>query len=55
MYINFQQNLLGRSIKTVHINIIAKNRKLHKFATTNNKFEKNNYVRHASLYNVYVY
>ena len=34
MYINFQQNWV-RSVKTVHTNIVATNRKLNKFATTN--------------------
>ena len=33
MYINFQQNRFSRSVKTVHINLFAKNHKLHKFAT----------------------
>ena len=32
MYINFQQNRVSRSFKTVHTNIFANNRKLHKFA-----------------------
>ena len=49
MYINFQQHLVGRSIKTVHTNLFEKNLKLHKFATTNSKFEKIDYFRHASL------
>ena len=40
MYINFQQNWVSRSVKTVHTNLFANNRKLHKFATTNNNFEK---------------
>ena len=35
MYIDFPQNLVSRSIKTVHTNLFAKNRKLHKFATCN--------------------
>ena len=35
MYINFQQNRFSRSDKAVHINLFAKNHKLHKFATTN--------------------
>ena len=39
MYINFQQNRDSRSVKTVHTNLIAKNCKLHKFATTNINFE----------------
>ena len=41
MYINFQQTLVSRSVQTVHTNIIANNRNLHKFATTNSNFEKN--------------
>ena len=41
MYINFQQNQVSRSVKTVHINLFAKNRKSPKFATTNSNFEKN--------------
>ena len=34
MYINFQQILVSRSVQTVHTNIFANNRNLHKFATT---------------------
>ena len=33
MYINFQQNRVSRSVKNVHTNLFAKNRKLDKFAT----------------------
>ena len=56
MYINFQQNQVSRSLKTVHINIFANNRKLHKIATTNSNIEnKNDYFRNASSYNVRVY
>ena len=33
LYINFQQNWVSRSVKTVHTNLFANNRKLHKFAT----------------------
>ena len=40
MYINFQQNQVCRSVKTVHTNLFAKRRKLHKFATTNSIFFK---------------
>ena len=55
MYINFQQNRVSRSVKTVHTNIFANNRKLHKFATTNSNFEKKiDYFRHASSCNVHV-
>ena len=39
MYINFPQNRVNRSVKTVRTNIFAKNGKLHKFATTNSNFE----------------
>ena len=40
MYINFQQTRVSRSVQTVHTNIFAKYRNLHKFATTNSNFEK---------------
>ena len=40
MYINFQQSRVSRSVKTVHTNLFANNRKLHKFATTNSNFDK---------------
>ena len=55
MYINFQQTLVSRSVQTVHTNIFANNRNLHKFATTNSNFEKKRLFRHASSYNVHVY
>ena len=35
LYINFQQNQVSRSVKTVHTNLFAKICKLHKFATCN--------------------
>ena len=35
MHLNFQQNWVSRSVKTVHTNLFAQYRKLHKFATTN--------------------
>ena len=35
MYINFQQNRVSRSVKTVHTNLFAKICKLHQFATCN--------------------
>ena len=41
MHINFQQNRVNRSVKTVHTNLFVQYRKLHKFATTNSNFEKN--------------
>ena len=40
MYINFQQNRVSRSLKSVHTNLFEKNCKLHKFATTNSNFAK---------------
>ena len=48
MYINFHQNRVSRSVKTVHINLCAENCKWHKFATTNSNFEIVDYSRHAS-------
>ena len=38
--IDFQQNRVCRSVKTVHTNLFAQYRKLHKFATINSNFEK---------------
>ena len=55
MYINFWQNRVSRSVKTVRTNIFAKNGKWHKFATINSNFEKINSFKNASSYNVYVY
>ena len=40
MYIDFQQNRVCRSVKTVHTNLFAQYRKLHKFAATNINLEK---------------
>ena len=48
MYINFQQTRVSRSVQTVHTKYIANNRNLHKFATININFVKNNVFRHAS-------
>ena len=33
MHINFQQNRVNRTVKTMHTNLFAKNCKLHKFVT----------------------
>ena len=44
MYINFQQTRVSRSVQTVHTNIFANNRNLHKCATTNSNFEKKMYL-----------
>ena len=54
MYINFQQTRVSRSVQTVHTNIFAKNRKLHKFATTNSNFEKKMYLD-MHHYKTYMY
>ena len=47
MYIDFQQNRLSRSVKTLHTNLFAKNCKLHKFATSNKNFRKTKPLRYA--------
>ena len=39
MHSNFQQNRVSRSVKTVHTNLLAKQRKLHIFATCNSNLE----------------
>ena len=54
MYNNFHQNLVSRSIITVHTNLFAKKSQMHKFATTNSKFEKIYYVKHAILQYMYI-
>ena len=48
MYINFQQNRVSRSVKSVDSKLFAKYRKLHKSATTNSNFAKIDRFRHAS-------
>ena len=52
--INFQQTQVSRLVQTVHTNIFANNRKLHKFATTNNNLKTKQLFRNASSYNVHV-
>ena len=54
MYMIFQQIRVSRSVKLVFTNIFANNCKLHKVAPTNSNFERNDYFRHASSYNVHV-
>ena len=54
MYITLQQNRVSRSVKTVYTNLCTKYCKLHIFATTISNFEKFDYFRHASSYNVHV-
>ena len=48
MYINFQQNQVSRSAKSVDTKLFAKYCKLHKYANTNSNFAKIEYFRHAS-------
>ena len=55
MYINFQQNQVSRSVKSVDSKLFAKYRKLHISATTNSNFAKIDYFRHASANTVHVY
>ena len=52
MYINFQQNRVCRSVKTVHTNLFAQFRKLHIHATTNSNFFKTiiSDMRHRKTY-----
>ena len=53
MYIDFQQNRVCRSVKTVHTNLFAQFRKLHKFATTNSNLKKN--ILDVHHHKTYVY
>ena len=55
MYINFQQNRVNRSVKTVHTNYFAQYRKLHKFAITNGNFEKNSIILDMHHHKTYMY
>ena len=55
MYINFQQNQVSRSLKTVHTNIFANNRKLHKIAITNKNIEKKMIISEMHHRITYVY
>ena len=52
MYINFQQNQIKTQVMTVHTSLFAKNRKLHKFATTTNIFFKSilSDMHHRKMY-----
>ena len=54
MYINFQQNRVKTQVITVLTSIFAKNRKLHKFATTSSFFKINSFIQ-ASSKNVHAY
>ena len=38
MYVNFQQNRVNRAYYNMHTHLLAKNRKLHKFPSTNSNF-----------------
>ena len=55
MYINFQQTRVSRSVQTVHTTIFANNCNLHKFATTNSNYEKNDYLdKHHRITYMYI-
>ena len=47
MYINFQQNWVSRSVKTVHTNLLAKICKLHKNCKLQLEFQKITPFGHA--------
>ena len=55
MYIDFQQNRVCRLVKTVHTNLFAQYRKLHKFATTNRNFEKKTLLLDIHHHITYMY
>ena len=55
MYIDFQQNRVCRSVKTVHTHLFAQYRKLHKFATTNSNFEKKTILLDIHHHKTYMY
>ena len=55
IYIDFQQNRVCRLVKTVHTNLFAQYRKLHKFATTNSNFEKKTSFRHIHHHKTFMY
>ena len=50
--INFHKNRVSRSVKTVHINLFAKNCNFNKFVTTNSNFANIDYFGHESSNNV---
>ena len=51
----FSAKSVSRSVKIVRTNIIAKNCKLHTFATTNSNFEKINSLRDMHHHKMYMY
>ena len=55
MDINFQQNRVCRSVKTVRTNLFAQYGKLHKFATTNSNFEKKSIILDMHHHKTYMY
>ena len=48
MYVNFQQNRVGRSVKTVYTILFTKNGKLLNLQLPIEITKKFNYLRHAS-------
>ena len=55
MYINFQQNRVSRSVKTVHTNLFAKTCKLQKLAPTNSNCEKKSIILDMHRRKMYMY
>ena len=55
IYIDLQQNRVCRSVKTVHTNLVAQYRKLHKFTTTNSNFEKKTILLDIYHHKTYMY
>ena len=55
MHINFQQNRVNILVKTVHTNLFAQYRKLHKFATINSNFEKKKNLLHMHHHKTSIY
>ena len=51
----FQQNQVKTQVMTVHTNLFAKNRKLHKFAITNNTIQYNTIQYNTIQYNTIRY
>ena len=55
MYINFPQNRVSRSVKTVHTNLFAKTCKLQKLAPTNSNCEKKSIILDMHHRKMYMY
>ena len=55
MYINFQQNWISRSVKSVRTNVFAKKCKLHTFATISIIFFKKSITLDMHHHKTYMY